>query len=1367
MKFSPEAPWSSTVFAFGLDLAAKATAILVIVLVIQTVLGRRRALLGSAVGNAGLIGLLLLPFSAWVLPSVPIAWLPAGPSVPRSDVTSVSVPHSASDQPRDPAEVRSPITSDLDRPSVASQPLTRFVRAAAAPPRDLPAPVTLAEVPAVGPSQTQNTDWAAIAILGYALTAMVLIARLGLSLGAVARLHHSCVKVDVTEWVEALERWRGRVGIGRAVLLASSPRVSVPVVLGWLRPMVVLPNSLTEKTFQGHADAVLLHELAHVRRGDYPWNVCLRFVQALYWPHVLVWVLGRAIGALRERACDDLCVHEMGGSLAYQETLLAVASGIVRRPSPALGIAMARPSKLALRLAQIEQSHGDDRCVPRWPASLTIASIVVTLAGVVGAIQLVRTEAQATMLDAVPATPKPADSPPPAVNAGRVFHLQVVAVDTGVPVPVADVRLSMSLRDDWRKTDAQGRLDIAHSTGPSDRNLGVDVWGKGRAMQRHNWGLDPNQPIPDGATIRLQPGESLGGLAQDEEGRPIAGATVSLWSHNYMRKDPHEILYDLRAVTGSDGKWQTSGAPETNGEMLGFSIVHPDFLSIRNYHDKEIIPKIADLRAGKAVTVMKKGVPIEGRVVDADGKAVGGARVLSTDNPRDMASEVDNFAVSTDVNGHFRTGQVKSGEWHLIGQAKGHGPGVQSVKIGTAVPQVEITLGRPRVFKGLVRDPDGKPIAGAFVNPDTWRGYRCLGAFFWTDADGRFRWDDAPDDELSVNVDAQGYRGVSMERVAPSGDDVVFTLKPSLSIRGKLSDAETRKRVDNATVEYSAVDPKSGEPLKWTALPEFGSGVGVFQGRLDVNFPITTGTYKIRVQAPGYHPFVSRTFRREEKVVIGYDIALVPGTAKPVGAVATVIRANGKPLAGARVYEIRYTGSLNIQDGVGNVSQGRLSREDRTGPDGTFASPQDEKPWFVLILGDDSYAFATKEALAKSPKIQAKPYARVEGQYLIGRRLIPNQELHLDGMIQDAAAVSQIFLDQKATTDSEGRFTFKNVVPDTGLRVTRRDRTDGPLGIWSLGEPVQAKPGAMVNVTIGGKGRAVIGRIEPPEGWTKPVDFTVESGASLETNRTLPDPLSLYRGKTSLGAEWNDWLLGWSGSPEGREYASRRVAVSVGLAPDGSFRIDDVPPGEYRLSIRVNGKAQFHVTSTYGRDPGPFGRIVQTFTVPAIPGGRSDEPLNLGTMRLRPRSALKVGAPAPAFEVTTVEGKRLAVPGDFQGKFLLLDLGTTWDSQAGIQITRLNDVNQKFGKAPRFAILSLTFAADNPETRKFIEDKGEPWRQAIVGPLSNPISSTYAVDDENVPVTILIGPGGKVVAKDLWYDKIGKAIDAALSRAGE
>ena len=103
------------------------------------------------------------------------------------------------------------------------------------------------------------------------------------------------------------------------------------------------------------------------------------------------------------------------------------------------------------------------------------------------------------------------------------------------------------MRDDWRTTDDQGKLDIRYATGPADTSVSVDVWGDGLAMQRHTWGEKLKEPVPDEATMKLQPGETLGGLVQDDQGRPIAGATVFVWSHNYKRKDPHELLFDLRA----------------------------------------------------------------------------------------------------------------------------------------------------------------------------------------------------------------------------------------------------------------------------------------------------------------------------------------------------------------------------------------------------------------------------------------------------------------------------------------------------------------------------------------------------------------------------------------------------------------------------------------------------------------------------------------------------------------------------------------------------------------------------------------------------------------------------------------------------
>jgi beta-lactamase regulating signal transducer with metallopeptidase domain/protocatechuate 3,4-dioxygenase beta subunit len=1361
MNMLPLATAPAAIQALASGLAWKSTVLLAAVLIIVRAMTRRRATVAAAVANAGLAGILLLPALTLSLSPLEVACLPA-----RADSLATG-PISLTTPP--PVEVAPDRTPGLEAPP-AAPPSLDFESDEGKPlpkigdDRPLPEPPSRQVAARIGavasparPWIGQQAGWAAVVVAAYRVVVALLLVRLAGGFVVVARLRREAVVVDAPVWGTALERWRVRLGISYRVGLAWSTGVSVPVVVGWRRPIVLLPASAAAVDPAVHADAVLLHELAHVRRGDYAWNVLQRLTVAMYWIHPLAWLLARSASEARERACDDLCVHELGGPAGYRDTLLAMASSLVRRPGPSLGMAMARRPRLARRLAAIAHSRGSSRCQPRRPARLAIVVLGLAAAGLIGAVRLTRAEARQAADEAQAAKSEPEGQP--GGGAGKVFHLQVVAADSGKPVPSANVRVWIALHDDWRTTDAHGRLDVRHSTGPADRSFTVDVWGDGFAMQRHHWGSRPAQPVPDEATIRLLPGETLGGLVQDDQGRPIGGATVYLWSHNYKKRDPHELLYDLRATTGPDGRWQASGAPETTGELLGFHVDHPDYLSDRDYTTGREKPTIADLRAGKAISVMTKGVPIEGRVIDADGRPVAGATVYSSRRQGNLGSGVHEFAVTTDEAGHFRTGQVRPEVWYLVAMARGHAPGEQQVKVGTAVPQVEIRLGRPRPFEGRVVDPDEKPIEGAFVNVDSWRRNRFLGVFLHTDRDGRFRWDDAPDDPLEINVDHPGYVGLSRQRVGPSAKDVTFTLKPSLLVHGKVLDAETRKPVESATLEYAPIDPKTGEVASWTAMPRVGRGIRVYRGDLRVNIPVAADAYKIRILAEGYEPFVSRVFRRDAIAVYDYDVNLTPARPGEVP-VATVLRADGKPLIGARVYRGgREEGNLSLHNGA--VQTGRNSgREVRTAPDGTFPIPPLVKPWVVLIVGDDCYAFASQETLRASPRVQARPYARVRGRYLIGGRPGANLPILLRGIIQDRSTMlNTILVHHEATTDDEGRFQFDKVIPTNDLHVGRHDPGDGPGRIWSLGVPVRVEPGATATVTIGGRGRPVVGRVELPEGWTAPVDFTEDSSAGIESNRPwTPYPLELFRGKTSLqDGESSRWLQQWRESAEGRDYRDRRVAESIGLSPDGSFRLDDVPAGEYRLSLRVNEQAPFGET-------GPFARLVQVFTVPPVPGGRSDEPLDLGPLRLRPRVTLKPGDPAPGFEVTTVDGKRLAVPGDFQGKVLLLDFGTLWDQQSAIQITRLNDVYQKFGKDPRFVILSLTLAADDAETRKYVADKGEPWPQAIVGPFPNPIATAYGVHDWNVWGAILIGPDGKLAAPRLFSAEIARTVGEVLGR---
>ena len=258
-----------------------------------------------------------------------------------------------------------------------------------------------------------------MSLFGYALVTFIFLVRLLASLVAVSRLRsESREVVDGTSSI-VMERWRRRLGITGAVGLADSRAVSVPLVLGWVRPTIVLPSSLAESSPGERADAVLIHELAHVRRTDYAWNVFLRLVQAFYWPHPLIWLLGRSNAELREKACDDLCIHELGGPAAYGETLVLVAGGMSHRAGPALGQAMARQSRLGRRLARIARSRGESGCLPPLVARLSIAVAAVATAVALGPLHLARAAASTSPV-VVTQEPGTGSSAEPRDSGGRV-----------------------------------------------------------------------------------------------------------------------------------------------------------------------------------------------------------------------------------------------------------------------------------------------------------------------------------------------------------------------------------------------------------------------------------------------------------------------------------------------------------------------------------------------------------------------------------------------------------------------------------------------------------------------------------------------------------------------------------------------------------------------------------------------------------------------------------------------------------------------------------------------------------------------------------------------------------------------------------
>lgn len=122
-------------------------------------------------------------------------------------------------------------------------------------------------------------------------------------------------------WQERLKRLQQRLEISRPIRLCESAIAEVPAVIGWLRPVILMPAGAVTGLAPLQLEALLAHELAHVRRHDYVVNLMQTVVETLLFYHPAVWWVGKRIRAERENCCDDLAVSVCGDVLTYARAL--------------------------------------------------------------------------------------------------------------------------------------------------------------------------------------------------------------------------------------------------------------------------------------------------------------------------------------------------------------------------------------------------------------------------------------------------------------------------------------------------------------------------------------------------------------------------------------------------------------------------------------------------------------------------------------------------------------------------------------------------------------------------------------------------------------------------------------------------------------------------------------------------------------------------------------------------------------------------------------------------------------------------------------------------------------------------------------
>jgi len=145
------------------------------------------------------------------------------------------------------------------------------------------------------------------------------------SWAAAGRIRRIGVCRAPSEWIEKLGDLQARLRMTRPVTLLESCFAEVPVVIGHLRPVILMPVGLLAGLPATQIEAILLHELAHIGRADYLVNLMQTLVEGLFFYHPAAWWISSSIRAERENCCDDLVVLTNGDAHEYARALAALA----------------------------------------------------------------------------------------------------------------------------------------------------------------------------------------------------------------------------------------------------------------------------------------------------------------------------------------------------------------------------------------------------------------------------------------------------------------------------------------------------------------------------------------------------------------------------------------------------------------------------------------------------------------------------------------------------------------------------------------------------------------------------------------------------------------------------------------------------------------------------------------------------------------------------------------------------------------------------------------------------------------------------------------------------------------------------------
>lgn len=158
----------------------------------------------------------------------------------------------------------------------------------------------------------------------YAVGVVVMTIRLCIDLAQLGQIRQRDVSRMGDVWEQHFVQLAKRMGITRKIQLLISKHLQVPVMIGFLRPVILLPAAMVNNLAPDQLEAILLHELAHIKRNDYLLNIFQSIVETILFFNPFIWWISKNIRLEREHCCDDLVIAGTVQPLQYARALVAL-----------------------------------------------------------------------------------------------------------------------------------------------------------------------------------------------------------------------------------------------------------------------------------------------------------------------------------------------------------------------------------------------------------------------------------------------------------------------------------------------------------------------------------------------------------------------------------------------------------------------------------------------------------------------------------------------------------------------------------------------------------------------------------------------------------------------------------------------------------------------------------------------------------------------------------------------------------------------------------------------------------------------------------------------------------------------------------